>query len=167
MPDPNSTLRPGEPARTTAFPRAGMSLGVPRAVEPVGRRPPAVFRCSLPSGAVVSAFAYRLREPVPRSASALRQARRRLLRAVRTRDRDFRLTSSRVVRAAGAPGVEVVGTQSLSGGRLETRSIHLFKGDGEYVLELIAPRADFDPADTLVFSPMLRSLELSGRIRAG
>ncbi|MDQ3587672.1 MAG: hypothetical protein M3375_04900, partial [Actinomycetota bacterium] len=85
--------------------------------------------------------------------------------AVRKRDPRFRLAGSRILRAAGAPGVEVVGIQSLSGGRLETRSVHLFEGEGEYVLELIAPRADFGPADTLVFSPMLRSLELTGRIQ--
>ena len=124
-----------------------------------------MFRFSLPSGAVVSALAYRRKEPVPRSQAGLRQARTRLVRAARSRDPRFRLQSARVVRVAGAPGVEVVGTQTLSGGRLQIRSVHLFKGSAEYVLELIAPRRDFGPVDRTVFSPMLRTLELTGRVQ--
>ncbi|MDQ3720539.1 MAG: hypothetical protein M3350_07145 [Actinomycetota bacterium] len=163
--DPNSMLPDSRTIRTVDFPQAGLSARVPRPIGLVRRRPPEVFRFSLPSGAIISVFAYRRKEPVPSSPSALRAARRRLVAAVRKRDRTFRVASARVVRAAGAPGVEVTGTQSLSGGRLETRSVHLFEGEGEYVLELIAPRADFGPADTQVFSPMLRSLQVTGRIR--
>jgi len=166
VPDPNSLLPDLTTTRTVDFPRAGMSLRVQRPVGLVRRRPPEVFRVSLPSGAVVAVLAYRRKEPVPSSPSALRAARRRLVAAVRKRDPEFRVASSGIVRAGGARGVEVVGTQSLSGGRLETRSVHLFKGVGEYVLELIAPRADFGPADERVFSPLLRSLELTGRVKA-
>lgn len=165
VPDPNSLLPASSTVRTVDFTRAGLSVRVPRTIGLVQRSSPEVFRFSLPSGAIISAFAYPRKEPVPRSAAALRAARRRLVAAVRRRDRTFRLASARVVRVAGAPGVEVAGTQSLSGGRLETRSVHLFEGRGEYVLELIAPRGDFAPADTQIFSPMLRSLELTGRIR--
>ncbi len=60
--------------------------------------------------------------------------------------------------------MEVVGTQSLSGGRLRTRSVHVFKGSAEYVIELIAPPQDFT-VDRTVFSPMLRTLELTGRVQ--
>ncbi len=165
VPDPNASLRSSGPIRTIDFPRAGLSVRVPRSIALVRRRPPEVFRFSLASGAIVSVLAYRRKEPLPRSPEALREARRRLVAAVRKRDPTFRGARARIVRVAGAPGVEVVGTQSLSGGRLETRSVHLFEGKGEYVLELIAPRADFGPADRLIFSPMLRSLELTGRIR--
>ena len=165
VPDPNSMLPDSKTIRTVDFPRAGLSVRVQRPIGLVRRRPPEVFRFSLASGAIVSVLAYPRKESVPRSPSALREARRRLVAAVRKRDPTFRVAGARVVRVAGASGVEVVGTQSLSGGRLETRSVHLFKGKGEYVLELIAPRTDFGPADTQVFSPMLRSLELTGRIR--
>ncbi len=166
VPEPNATLGPNAPTRAVDFPRAGVSARVPRAVVLTRTRPPGVFRFALASGAIVSVFAYRRKEPLPRGASELRDARRRLISAARRRDPKFRLESSRVLHAGGAPGVEVTGTQSLSGGRLETRSVHLYEGEGEYVLELIAPRADFGLADRLVFSPMLRSLELTGRIGA-
>jgi hypothetical protein len=58
----------------------------------------------------------------------------------------------------------VTGTQSLSGGRLDTRSVHLFKGSAEYVFELIAARKDFAKADRAVFSPMLKTVRLTGRV---
>lgn len=163
LPDPNAP--PTGASREIDFPRAGLSLRLRRPIT-VSRRPaPAVFRFSLPSGAVVSALAYRRTEPLPRSPASLREARKRLTRAARGRDPRFRLQSARVVRVAGAPGVEVVGTQTLSGGRLETRSVHLFKGTAEYVFELIAPRADFGKVDRSVFSPMLRTLRLTGRVQ--
>jgi hypothetical protein len=166
-PLPDSAALLGSPprAREVDFPRAGLSARIPVRVQLERRRAPAVFRFSLTSGAVVSAFAYARREPVPRDDASLRQARRRLLRAVRARDPDFGLKSSRLIRAAGARGVQIVGRQTLSGGRLDTRSVHLFKGSAEYVFELLAPPAEFAEADMRVFAPMLRSLRLSGRVR--
>jgi len=161
LPDPNAELE-SVSLRTVNFPRAGMSLRAPKEFRITRRPAPAVFRFTLPSGAVVSGLAYRRKEPLPRTPAELGQARKRLVAATKKRDPRFELDSSRVMRAGGAPGVEVLGTQTLSGGRLQTRSVHLFRAQTEYVLELIAPRRDFGPADSLVFSPMLRSLELTG-----
>jgi hypothetical protein len=164
-PDPARALGSSPATREVELARAGVTLRVPVRVALERRRPPALFRLSLPSGAVVSSFAYRRDEPLPRDGASLRAARRRLERAVRRRDPGFRLISSRVLRAGGAAGVEIVGRQMLSGGRLDTRSVHLFEGNAEYVFELLAPRPDFAPADRLVFSPMLRSLSLTGRVQ--
>ncbi len=162
---PEPTAPPTGASREIDFPRAGVSVRLRRPIDVTRRPAPAVFRFSLPSGAVVSALAYPRKEPVPRSRAGLREARTRLVRAARSRDPRFRLQSARVVRVAGAPGVEVVGTQTLSGGRLKIRSVHLFKGSAEYVFELIAPGRDFAAVDRTVFSPMLRTLELTGRVR--
>jgi len=163
LPDPNAP--PTGASREIDFPRAGVSVRLRRPIDVTRRPAPAVFRFSLPSGAVVSALAYPRDEPVPRSQADLRQARTRLVRAARSRDPRFRLQSARVVRVSGAPGVEVVGTQTLSGGRLQIRSVHLFKGSAEYVFELIGTRKAFGAADRTVFGPMLRTLELTGRIK--
>ncbi len=164
LPDPNAA--PTGAVQKLRFPRVGMSVEVRRPLRVIRRRPPEVFRFAMPSGAVVSALAYRREEPVPRTAAQLRDARRRLLSATRRRDPTFLLEVSRVLRVGGVPGVEITGTQSLSGGRLDTRSVHLFKGSAEYVFELIATRRDFAKADRAVFSPMLRTVRVTGRVRA-
>jgi hypothetical protein len=164
LPDPDAA--PTGASREIRFPQAGMTVRLRQPIRVARRSPPAVFRFSMPSGAVVSALAYKRREPVPSSPADLRQGRRRLQDAVIARDPHFRVDSARIVRVAGAPGVEVVGTQDLSGGRLRTRSVHLYKGAAEYVFELIAARGSFAKVDRSVFSPMLRTLEVTGRIRS-
>ena len=165
LPDPNAA--PTGAIQKLTFPREGMSLELRRPLRVNRRSAPEVFRLTMPSGAQVTALAYRRSEPLPRTRPELDDARLRLLKATRRRDPRFDLRSSRVVRVGGVPGVEVIGTQSLSGaGRLETRSVHLFKGSAEYVFELIATRKDFGKVDRAVFGPMLRTVRLTGRVRA-
>lgn len=164
LPDPDAA--PTGASREIRFPKAGMTVRLRLPIRVTRRPAPAVFRFSMPSGAVVSALAYKRKEPVPSTARELRQARKRLVDAVRRRDPTFTLESARPVRIAGAPGVEIVGTQKLSGGRLTTRSLHLFRGSAEYVLELIAEGKSFAKVDRSVFSPMLRTLDLTGRVRS-
>jgi hypothetical protein len=164
LPDPDAA--PTGSSREIGFPQAGMTVRLRRPITVTRRAPPAVFRFSMPSGAVVSALAYKRKEPVPATPAELRQARRRLEDAVVVRDPRFRVENARIVRVAGGPGVEVLGTQDLSGGRLRTRSVHLFKGSAEYVLELIATKGSFAKVDSSVFSPMLRTLEVTGRVRS-
>ena len=163
LPDPNAA--PTGPVQKLDFPKAGMSAEVRRPLRVNRRRAPEVFRFAIPSGALVSALAYSRDEPLPKSRQQLRDARRRLLAATRRRDPRFTLEVARVVRVNGVPGVEITGTQSLSGGRLDTRSVHLFKGSAEYVFELIAARKDFAKADRAVFNPMLETVRLTGRVR--
>ena len=124
---------------------------------------PAVFRFALPSGAVVSALAYRRERAGARARRPeLRQAPHAAgARGPRARPDASGSERSRDPCGWRRAGVEVVGTQTLSGGRLQIRSVHLFRAETEYVLELIAPRRDFGPADRVVFSPMLRSLEVT------
>ena len=45
---------------------------------------------------------------------------------------------------AGAPAIDVDGEQVLSRRDLRTRSVHVFDGETEYVIEAIAPPADYD-----------------------
>ena len=163
LPDPNAA--PTGSVQRLAFPKAGISLELRRPLQVTRRPAPEVFRFAMPSGALVTAFAYSRSEPVPRGRAQLRDARSRLLAATRRRDPRFDLEAARVVTIAGVQGVEVTGTQSLSGGRLDTRSVHLFKGSAEYVFELIAARKDFAKADRTVFSPMLKTVRLTGRVR--
>jgi hypothetical protein len=162
LPDPNAA--PTGAVQELRFPKAGLSLELRRPLQVTRRQAPEVFRFSLPSGALISALAYSRTEPVPKTRAQLRDARRRLLAATRSRDPSFTLEAARLVTVAGVRGVEVTGTQSLSGGRLDTRSVHLYKGSAEYVFELIAARKDFAEADRTVFSPMLSTVRLTGRV---
>jgi hypothetical protein len=158
--------RPDEdsPRQTVRYRAVGMTVEVPRVLDPVRRQPPAVFRLVL-GQPLVSAFAYRRREVIPRRPAEVRAAMRRLTKAVERRDPDFDLGGRRILRVAGAPAVELVGEQTLAGGRLRTRSVHVYKGRAEYVFELLAPPRRFRQVDRGVFQPMLDSAKLTGRVR--
>jgi hypothetical protein len=154
----------GEPTKRLRYPAAGLQLAVPERALVERSRRPGVFRATFGRW-VVAGFAYRRREQLPRRRSQLEAARRRLVREVRRRDREFRLVRSRRVRVDGAPAVELLGDQTLSRARFRTRSLHVFRGAGEYVIEMLAPVRRFRGTERAVFGPLVRSLELSGRIR--
>ena len=146
-----------------SYPRVGLSLALPRTIAPERRRSPGVFRAAV-GQSFVAAFAYRRSEQLPRTRPELEAARRRLVREVERRSRSFRLVSSRRTRAAGAPALEVVGDQTIARSRLRTRSLHLFKGRGEYVIDMLAPVSEFQASNRNYFTPAVRSLRVTGRI---
>jgi hypothetical protein len=152
------------PLRELRFPAAGMTVRVPRALAVRRRRAPALFSAVVADW-FVSGFAYRRREQLPRDRRELAAARRRLVREIRRRDRSFRLMSARETRVARSPAVELVGDQVLSKRRLRTHSVHVYRGRGEYVLELAAPPHEFEPLDRAVFRRALRSLRVNGKVR--
>jgi hypothetical protein len=158
-----TTVRPGAPVARKAFPRAGVELTVPRAAVTERKPAPGVFRVSV-GESFVSVFAYRRSEQLPRNRRDLEAARKRLVRETRSRSRGYRLVSSRLTRLRGAPAIELVGDQTIARAGLRTRSLHVFKGQGEFVLEMLAPERSFPESDRTFFAPLLRSLRLSGRI---
>ena len=162
--EPNVGVRPGEPTKKLTYPRAGIEATVPARFRAAWRRRPGVFRLVI-ADAVIAGYAYRREQQIPRTSAELEKARRALVAEVRGRKGDFALRRSRTTRVAGARAVELVGSQTLGQERVRTRSVHIYKGSAEYVFELIAPRDRFAALDRNVFSPMLRSLELSGRVR--
>jgi hypothetical protein len=123
-----------------------------------------VFRLSI-GEAFAAAFAYRRAEPLPSTPDDLRAAERRLVQAVRRRDHGFRLIDAHVTRVAAAPAIELVGDQTLSRTRLRTRSVHVFKGQVEYVLDMAAPVASFRTTNRRSFRRMVRSLRVTGTFR--
>jgi hypothetical protein len=160
-PDPDAALRSKLERRD--FPAAGLSIALPRRI-PIGPvEPPQVFRAGVGDW-FMSAFAYPRTEQLPRGRAALATARRRLIAEVRRRDPRWRLVSSRITRADGAPAVELVGDQTLARARVRTRTLHVYRGDGEYVLELAAGLGRFPSLDRSTFEPIARSLRVTGRI---
>ena len=59
-----------------------------------------------------------------------------------------------------APAIDIEGEQVISRRRLRTRSVHIFKGDVEYVIEAIAPLPDYALVERGVMEPLLNSLQL-------
>ncbi len=157
-------LTPSSKARTYDFPRAGLKLDLPRNMQ-VNRLPrlPAVFRAGL-AQPFVSAYAYRRSEQVPRNARELRAARRRLVRTTRGRDRGYRLERSRTAKVDGARAIELLGEQTLGRTRLRIRSVHVYRGGAEYVIEVAAPRRQFARFDAAVWPLISRTLDVSGRV---
>ena len=148
-------------SRPAEFPKAGMTFTRPRNWTIRRRESPGVFE--LVSGeAVVAGWAYTRVEPLPETAAQLEGARTRLIGAIKERDPDYRVESAVVTEVAGAPAIDVTGEQVVSKRMLRTRSVHVFDGDTEYVIEAISPPADYDVVDRGVLTPLLDSLELTG-----
>jgi hypothetical protein len=163
-PKPRTTVEPGAPAHRILYPRAGVSVSVPAEATVERRRYPGVFRVSV-GEAFISAFAYRRREQIPRTGAELRAARRRLVAQVHRRSNRFRLIRSRVTRVAEAPAIELLGDQTISRSRLRTRSLHVFKGRGEYVIDMLSPVRRFRADNRSFFAPAVRSLRVTGRVK--
>jgi hypothetical protein len=70
-----------------------------------------------------------------------------------------------VVKVNGVPGVELRGDQTIFRGRLRLRSLHLYKGNGEYVVELVAPVAAFAALERSSFPGILKSLKVTGKVK--
>jgi hypothetical protein len=148
-------------ARKAAFPRVGMTLEHPRNWKLRRRDAPGVFEL-LSGEAVVAAWAYERDEPLPKTESELDSAKDRLVEAIELRDPEYRLLSAETGEVAGAPAIDVRGEQVISKRRLRVRSVHVFEGETEYVIEAIAPPRDHRLVDTRVLAPLLRSLEIEG-----
>ena len=124
------------------------------------RQNPGVVRLS--SGdAEVSGWAYPRSETLPRTQAELAAARDALVQRATQRNPTFRLSGSQITRIKDAPAVIVTGTQRILGRDIKTRSVHIYRGFGEYVFEALAPQRDFAVADQKVLEPLLRSLDFS------
>jgi hypothetical protein len=153
-------------SRPAEFPEAGMTFTRPRNWTIRRRQSPAVFE--LVSGeAVVAGWAYTRVEPLPETAAQLEGARNRLIGAIKERDPDYRVERTVVREVAGAPAIDVRGAQVVSRQPLRTRSIHVFDGDVEYVIEALAPPANYDVVERGVLAPLLGSLDLTGEVDEG
>jgi hypothetical protein len=148
----------------TAYKSVGMTVSLPRASVVTKARTPGVFRSTFGEW-YVAGLAYKRKEQLPRTKKQLRAARKRLLAEVKRRNKDFKLVSAKVTRSHGSPAIEVVGDQVLDNRTLRTRSLHVYKGRAEYVLEMAAPGGQFTTVDRSVFDPVAASLRVTGKPR--
>lgn len=165
-PPPVFDVKPPRGSTSVDFPRAGMSLEHPANWKLRRRDAPGAFEL-LSGEAIVAGWAYPREEPLPETDADLEAAKDRLVEAIEERDPDYRLGTVLVREVAGASAIDVSGEQVLSKRTLGTRSVHLFKGEVEYVIEAIAPPADFELVERRVLTPLLDSLELEGEVSEG
>jgi hypothetical protein len=156
--------KPGKATQPLSYPDAGLKVTVPKEFDVKDSTAPELFRASL-DAAFISSFAYRRNEQIPRNEDELQQARRRLVAAAMGRDKTFKLMRSRVTKVGGVGAVELRGDQTIFKGRLRMRSLHLYKGNGEYVVELVAPVAAFARLERSSFPGILKTLKVTGKIK--
>jgi len=157
-------IRPSADAREHRFRSAGLTLSLPANMDVRAAGPPGVFRAAL-GEAVVSGFAYRRREQLPRTDRQLEKALDRLEKAAEERSPSFDLRGSSTLRVDGARALELLGQQRISQSPLRIRSLHVFEGGAEYVIELLAPPGEFRHFDRVVTPLLRRTLEVTGEVR--
>jgi len=141
------------------YPDAGVRFQAPGGWPFERGRSPLV--ASAASGtATVAVWRYPRSEPLPRDEAALEAAREALVDAAKSRDPRFALERSRRVEVDGAPGVELLGTESVAGYERRVRSTHVYAKGAEFVIDAYAAPRDFAAVDPEVIRPLVRSFKI-------
>jgi hypothetical protein len=159
---PTGLSKLGEPLSLVNFTSSNgdVSFGHPSTWSVLGGTLPKVAQLS--SGtAVATVFAYP-RTDLPQDRAGAEASRTRLIASLKERDPSFDVEASRVRKVDGAVAVEIEGTGRIAGQRVRTKSIHVYKGAAEYVIDAYAKPKTFKDADTEAFEPMLATLRLGG-----
>jgi hypothetical protein len=156
-----STPRAPGPPHGQFFPGAGLRFRAPQNWRTVAGVPPLV--ATVTSGqAVIAVWRYPRAEILPTTKTALRQARTRLIRQARKRDKRLRVVASQLTRVDRQPAIVLVGQEIVSGQVRLVRSTHVFGHAAEVVVDAYAPPATFPVVNQSVFGPLVASL----RVRA-
>jgi hypothetical protein len=139
--------------------RGGVSFKVPNNWSVVPGTGPLIV--TINSGqATVALWRYPRNQPPPITVATLADARATLLAAARQRDRSLEVIRTRVGRVFGDSFVQLNAIEQIGTERRRVRSLHLFAGNFELVLEEYAPVTNFHAVDHSVFSPLSHSLGL-------
>jgi hypothetical protein len=160
--EPTGLSQLGEPLSLVNFtdPTGDVSFGRPSTWSVTGGALPKVAQISSGS-AVATVFSYP-RTDLPQDAAGAEVSRERLIESLRERAPGFEVESSRVFRIDGAVAVEIVGRGRVAGHPVRTKSVHVYKGAAEYVIDAYARPKSFEQADTQAFEPLLATLHLGG-----
>lgn len=145
--------------RAVDLPQDGIAYRAPGNWRDVPRADPLVGGVRSRS-ATLAIWRYPRTQPLPDTTPKLRRVRDLLIERVRARDPSFELARSRLTRRGGARAIELTGTQSVAGRRVQVRSAHVFGEGAEVVLDAYAPPGAFAEVDRTVFEPLLSSFEL-------
>lgn len=114
-------------------------------------------------GALVSVFAYP-RDDIPEDEAEVDEARDKLIRSLGDRAPGFLVLRTRIGEVDGAPSVEVRGRGTIAGKPVESRTLHVYKEEVEWVVDAYARPSQFDRANRIGFGPMFASLDLSDSV---
>lgn len=141
-------------------PSGDVTFGRPSTWSVTGGALPKIAQIS--SGdAVDTVFAYP-RTDLPEDPAGVEASRQRLLASLHERDPSFDVESSRVREVDGAPAVEIIGSGRIAGRAVKTKSVHVYKGAAEYVIDAYARPKYFRRAETEAFNPLLATIRLGG-----
>ena len=154
--DPLAVKEPGDRVRATE-PRTGLSIEVPSNWQRDFRALPGIFRI-FSGAAQVSGWAYERTEALPGDGAELAAAEEALVAESKRRNATLEVDRSRTFEVAGAPAIEITGTQTIDGSPIRTRSVHFFRDGYEYVIEALSPPAAFGRTDRGVLQPLLESV---------
>jgi hypothetical protein len=160
VPDLGRTALPG-PARSFAGTGGDVSFSYPGNWALISRDPPGVATVAS-GGASITVWAYRAVSKVG-SLQAAAAARARLLASLRRRDPSFTPVRASQYRLLHDPAVEIDGMTEIGGRKLGVRSVHIYRGGAEYVVDMLADPAVFSAANSEVMQPLLVSLRINGR----
>jgi hypothetical protein len=148
--------------RTVRLAEAGVRFTAPGNWPDIGVEEPRIG--GIRSGrATVAIWRYARDQELPGTRAELERVRELLLERVRARDRKYDSERASIVRRGGAPGIELLGDQTIAGSPARTRSTHLFTAGREYVIDAYAHPHRFEELDESVFLPLLRSLRIGRR----
>jgi hypothetical protein len=114
------------------------------------------------SGKAVAAIYSYPRTDLPSDPAGVEASRQRLLKSLRDRAPGFEIERSRVLEVDDAPAVEIIGHGRVSGQKVRTRSLHVYKGSAEYVIDAYAAPEAFERANTIAFEPLVATIRLGG-----
>jgi hypothetical protein len=126
----------------------------------VGGAKPQLVLAAASGLARVELWRYPRKEPLPTTSASLQQAAVALEGAARARDPNLHVIRARALTVEGAHAIELSVTERIGGQLRRDRSLHVFTGGAEVVLDVYAPLNDFHSVDHSVFSPLKRSLQL-------
>jgi hypothetical protein len=161
--EPPDVGTPGPPGALTEleFDEEGVRLQVPSAWKLQRGPEEGPLLATLTSGrATIAVWRYPRTEPLPRTTKDLEATKDSLIAAVTTRDPEYAVTASRILRGQTRRGVELIGTGTNSGFERRARSLHLFGGGAEVVLDQYATAEEFPSLDADVFRVVAQSLRV-------
>lgn len=147
--------------RLISYPAAGVSVRVPDSWTVAAATPPLLATISS-GAATVALWSHPRRDPPPADHATLVRLERRLLNTARRLDPTLTLIGASVSSQAGHPAVELDALEHVSGRLRRVRSVHVFTAGAEVVIDAYAPPANFHAVDHAVFSPLKRTLRLTG-----
>ncbi len=112
--------------------------------------------------AVIALWRYPLQGHAPQGVGALGRARQRLIASARRHDHSLHVLSSTLGQVSGRPAIMLTVDERIGKSQRRVLSTHVFTSSEELVLEEYAPYQAFGTVNRAAFSPVLRSLTLTG-----